>query len=173
MRRRMPVSRSAVRKAVSRFMVEPRGTAGAALVEFVILAPILIVILTFLGDIGIMAYRQIEVRQAAQAGIQYAIDNASTYLSSPTSAASAASSAVTHATPWSPPIIVASTPNPFCGCPSSSSVLLLCTGACTSSCTATCANTRGTYVTVSAQATFTSLFATSHTITSSGTVRIQ
>ena len=164
--RRMTISKSAMRKAIRRFLVGRRGTAGAALVEFAILAPMLIVVLNYLADAGIMVYRQIEVRQAAQAGIQYAIDNSSNF------STSSASAAVTNATTWNK-VSASPAPSQFCGCPSSSSVQQLCTGACTSLCTATCANTRGTYVTVSAQATFTSLFATSHTVTSSGTVRLQ
>jgi Flp pilus assembly protein TadG len=150
-----------MRQSFRRFMIGSDGTAGAGLVEFAIIAPVMIVIFTFLGDAGYVVFRKMQVQHAAQAGAQYVVAHPSTWTSTLVSAA------VTHATSYNA-VTAAPAPSQFCGCPSSTQLQHL------NSCAASCGSTIGTYVTVSAQATYSNLFTVgSHTLTASATVRIQ
>ena len=115
-------------------------------------------------DFGMAYWEKVQVGDAARAGADYAERNGydSTKIQS----------AITNATMLSR-IQASPAPSQFCGCPNSSS------GVSTVSCTATCSDgtTAGTYVTVNAVATYTTIFAwpgvaSPMTLASSVTVRI-
>jgi Flp pilus assembly protein TadG len=132
---------SAVRQAIRRLMVGTDGTAGSALVEFTIFAPLLVMISIYMMDFGLLIWRKIEVHHAAQAGAHYALvhnyDSASIQ------------SAVTNATTFT--ISASPAPIKFYGCPSSSSPYSLTSVVQNSACSD--GSVAGTYVTVSAQST--------------------
>ena len=50
-------------------------TNGAALVEFTIFAPLLVVTSIYTMDFGLLFYNKMEVQNAAQAGVDWAIAN--------------------------------------------------------------------------------------------------
>jgi Flp pilus assembly protein TadG len=141
-----------------------RATSGALAVEFALIAPILLLIMVASVDLGMGLYTRMQVQNAAQAGVEYAIAHGF--------AATAISSAVTSATSLSG-IEAAPAPSEFCGCPTASGVT-------TATCGSTCSGGigAGTYVTVTAQATYTTvvpfpLFPDSYSFTEASTVRIQ
>ena len=136
---------------------------GSAAVEFSIAAPVLAIMFVPMIDIGMAVYQQMQVQDAAQAGAQYAMAHGWN--------SSSIQSAVTSATTLS----VSATPAPSksCGCPDGSSVSA-------ATCGSTCSDgrTAGSYVTVSAQATYTPLLpyptmGTSVTLSAQATARIQ
>src|SRR5258706_16014222 len=76
MSRKSPNSkRTALRQAIRRFMVGEEGIAGAALVEFTVLAPMLVVMSIYTMDYGLLFYYKLELQNAAQAGAQWAMAN--------------------------------------------------------------------------------------------------
>jgi len=140
------------------------GSRGVAAIEFAIIAPILVLLMVCTVDLGQGIYRKMQVQNAAQAGAQYAAVHGFT--------ASSISAAVTNATTFSG-ISASPSPTQFCGCPSV-------TGVTSASCNSTCTGgiSSGTYVTASAQATYTTilpypLLPTSFTFAAQSTVRIQ
>ena len=140
------------------------GIAGLAAIEFAILAPVLILMMICVVDLGMGIYRKMQVQNAAQAGAEYAMVHGYS--------ASSVLSAVTNATSFSG-IVASPLPNQFCGCPSN-------TGVTTISCGSTCTggSTPGTYVTVSTQGTYNTLFdypilPKSYNFTAQATVRIK
>ena len=181
MHQSFPRSRtSPLRRVVHDFMVGADGMAGVAMLEFAIFAPMLVIFIVFLLDFGFYTFRQMEVQHAAQAGAEYVITLGGfppncPGTSCPISTAVAEDSSDPH-------FAITATPAPsqFCGCPSSSGVTQLSTGACTSS--NTCSAGPGTYVTVSAQGTYTPLVppingsvffgSSSYTLSASATVRV-
>ena len=64
-----------MKQAVRRLMFGEEGIAGAALVEFTIIAPMLIIMSIYIMDFGLLFYNKIEMQNAAQAGAQWAIAN--------------------------------------------------------------------------------------------------
>jgi Flp pilus assembly protein TadG len=160
------------------FMVGANGLAGAAILEFAVVATVVIVIFVAIMDFGMLFFRQMQVQHAAQAGAQWALSYG--YSSS------AISSAVTNATSFT---AISATPAPsqFCGCPTSTGVTTVSAGACSSSPTCSGSAVGGTYVTVSAQATYNPIAvvklgaiftsnvftSSSYTLTASATVRVQ
>jgi Flp pilus assembly protein TadG len=137
---------------------------GVAAIEFAMIVPVLLFMIVGVVDLGMGIYADMQVQNAAQAGAQYAIAHGYT--------ASSISTAVTSATSFSG-ITVSSGPSKFCGCPSSSGVT-------TATCGSTCSNgtSAGTYVTVSASGTYTTmlpypLIPSSYTFVHPSTVRIQ
>jgi Flp pilus assembly protein TadG len=132
----MPVVRKLLAKAKT-------CTAGVAAIEFAIAAPILVLVMFCTTDLGLGIYRKMQVENAAQAGAEYAVLYGF--------AASSISSAVTQATSFSD-ISASPAPSQFCGCASD-------TGVTTADCSSTCTGgiAPGTYVTVSAQATYTTI----------------
>ena len=56
-------------------MVGEDGIAGAALVEFTLFAPLLVVMSIYTMDFGLLFYNKMELQNAAQAGAQWAIAN--------------------------------------------------------------------------------------------------
>lgn len=148
----------------SRLAALVRSNKGASAVEFAIIAPMLIVILVPLIDLGLGFYQQMQVEDAAQAGAQYAMAHGWN--------SDAIQSAVTNATPLG---AVSATPAPArsCGCPSGTSVSA-------ADCGSTCDDGQSarTYVTVSAQATYTTLIpyptiGNSIILTAQSSVRVQ
>src|SRR6516164_9812474 len=67
--------RTAVRQAIRRFMVGEHAIEGAALVEFTIFAPLLVIMSLYTMDFGIYFLNGLEMQNAAQAGAQWAITN--------------------------------------------------------------------------------------------------
>src|SRR5262245_21573352 len=88
------------------------GVSGAALVEFTLFAPILLATAIYAMEFVLLAYYKMEVQNASQAGIQYAIAT-NAYDSGQIS------TAVTGATKFT---AVTSTSSEFCGCPTATSV---------------------------------------------------
>lgn len=143
--------------------------SGAALVEFAVLGSLLLGLALYAMDFGLFAFNKMEVQNAAQAGAQYAIANA-TYSSSSMSSAMASATRFTAITPSS---------TQFCGCPATSGVTF-CAASCDLCNTGTCATTvQGHYVTATATANYTPLVkfgqlsASSYNITAQSTVRIR
>jgi Flp pilus assembly protein TadG len=117
---------------------------GVAAVEFALAAPILLGALVPVADLGIAFAKQQQLRQAVQAGTQYA----ATHPWNQTSPADIAS-AVTAATPLTG-VSVSPSPAQQCGCPNGSAIAA---ATCGSSCSG--GATAGYYVVVSAQLTYT------------------
>jgi Flp pilus assembly protein TadG len=137
---------------------------GTAAVEFALIGPILIAIMVPLIDLGLGYYQKMQVEDAAQAGAQYAMAHGwnSTAIGAAVSAATALSA-----------ITASPAPVQSCGCPSGSSVT-------SAACGTKCGNGQpaGTYVTVSAQAVYTTLIpypgiGSSVMLTAQSTARIQ
>src|SRR5947207_9317395 len=78
MLRRISISkrrRPAMRRAIRRFVVGADGIAGAAAAEFVIIAPLMVLMFAGLLDLGLLAFSQMQVQHAAQVGAQYVMYN--------------------------------------------------------------------------------------------------
>jgi Flp pilus assembly protein TadG len=136
---------------------------GNAAVEFSLAAPVLTIMLVPMVDIGMGVYQQMQVQDAAQAGAQYAMAHGWN--------SSSIQSAVTSATALS--VSASPAPSKSCGCPDGTSVSA-------ATCGSTCSDGRpaGSYVTVSAQATYTPLLpypamGSSVTLSAQATARIQ
>lgn len=155
-----------LRRAVCRFAADRGdGCSGIAAIEFAMVAPTLVILFICTADLSLGIYRKMQVQNAAQSGAAYAM----LYGFAPNSI----SSAVTNAT-GSSAVNASPQPSEFCGCPSASS------GVTSISCSSTCPNgsTAGTYVTVSAQATYETilpypLVPNSFTFNAQSTVRLQ
>jgi len=146
------------------FGSDPAAISGVASVELAIIAPILAVALVCTVDLGLGIYRNMQVEAAAQAGTQYVITHGFS--------ANAITTAVAGATPLT---TISATPAPaqFCGCATSG-------GIASSTCGAPCpgGSNPGTYVTVSARASYTPLlpypmFPATFVLSSQSTVRTQ
>jgi Flp pilus assembly protein TadG len=159
-------------------MVGEHGIAGAALIEFTIFAPLLVIMSIYTMDFGLLFFKKMDVQNAAQAGVDWAVANRGIY------DPSAISSAVTHATNYSAIVLdpnykaCPATPGicEQCGCPSSTGVTF------TTYSGATCpkcgTSAGGLYVTVKAQATYSSfipygLISSTNTLKATSTARIQ
>jgi Flp pilus assembly protein TadG len=139
-------------------------TSGAAAVELSIIAPLLTLMVISVADIGMGVYRKMQVEDAAQAGISYAISHGFDVNAISTAVTSATNSSAISAYP---------APVKFCGCATAS-------GVSTASCGSTCPGgaLAGTYATVSAQATFGTtlnyqVVPASYTFSTQSTVRLQ
>jgi Flp pilus assembly protein TadG len=137
---------------------------GNSTLELALAAPILLAAISPLLDLGLAFSQQVQVEMAAQAGAQYAARHGWN--------TGAISSAVTGATTLAS-LSATPAPSEACGCPNGTAVV----GA---TCGSVCSNgeTAGTYVTVSAQASYTpvlpySLLGTSTTLSAQSVVRIQ
>jgi Flp pilus assembly protein TadG len=86
----------------------PPCQSGGAAIEFVLLAPLLLIMLTGLVEVGIASYQAMQVQAAAEAGVLYAVKNGASPIAN-------VSAAVTSATGTSG---ITATPAPlaFCGC---------------------------------------------------------
>jgi Flp pilus assembly protein TadG len=158
-------------QAIRRFLVGEDGIAGSALIEFAVCAPMLVVMSIYTMDFSLAFYRQMQVQNAAQAGVDWAMANHIVN-------AAAITSAVTNAA--TPPVSV-STGYPIeqCGCPSSTGVTLTANTAPTPCPVCAGGAAGGLYVTVQTQDTWNAfisydLFSSgSRTFTASATARIQ
>ena len=139
-------------------------TAGLAAVEFALIAPLLALTMICTVDLGLGIYRNMQVQNAAQAGAEYAITHGFNASAIATATLSATALGTIQASPQ---------PAQFCGCASSGGIAAV-------SCGATCSGglQAGTYVTVSAQASYTTfipypLLPESYIFTAQSTVRMQ
>jgi Flp pilus assembly protein TadG len=164
------LSKSAIWKAVHRFIARANDESGAAMVEFTIFAPMLVAMAIYTMDYGLLSFSKMEVQNAAQAGAQYAVVN-NTYDSAKIS------TAVTGATRFT---AVTATSSQFCGCPAATAVTY-CSASCDTCSTGTCAtNVQGHYVTVTATPTTTytplirfGVVSNTYDISAKSTVRIR
>jgi Flp pilus assembly protein TadG len=141
-----------------------RAEEGIAAIEFAILGAVLCFLVVAVGDVGLGFYSDMQVQNSAQAGAQYAAVHGFN--------STAISSAVTNATSVTG-ISASPAPQQFCGCANGTTVAA-------ATCSSTCANgmTAGTYVSVSAARTYSTLisypgFPASYNQTATSTVRIQ
>ena len=141
-----------------------RNRAGNAAMELAFLASPLVLLLIGIADYGAATYAKMQVEHAAQAGAEYAIK----YGYSSTAIATAVTAATANSG-------ISATPAPAqsCGCATT-------TGVTAATCGSTCTGgaTAGNYVTVSAQATYSTIvpypgIANSFALSASTTVRIQ
>ena len=131
--------RPTLRRAFSAFA----GTEGLAGIEFALLVPVLLMLTVCTVDLGMAAYDEMQVENAAQAGSEYAAVHGYN--------ASSISNAITSATTLSG-IAAMPAPTEFCGCPSSTSIT---SATCGSTCTD--GSMAGTYVTASATAHYSTM----------------
>jgi len=177
---------TAVRQAINNFLAGRKGTAGTAVVEYALIAPMLLVMIVYVIDFGFYIFGRMQVQHAAQAGAQYAVENVASY--SQGSFVSGIESAVKYdaANPGMFNIAVPTTSPPtlFCGCPNpmpNATGVKNMTPTTPPNCpSAACTDGTGagTYVTVSAQGTYATVtpvygFSSSYTLTATATVRIQ
>ncbi|HUH84085.1 MAG TPA: TadE/TadG family type IV pilus assembly protein [Stellaceae bacterium] len=148
-----------------------RGTGGAAAVEFALLAPVLGMVLVGMVDFGLGVFVKMQVQNAAQAGAEYVIANGFN-----TSNTTPVTTAVTTASTYSG-ITASPVPSQFYACPVNNVLNTVASGATCSS-----GKTAGTYVTVSATATYNTIIPynqlglsipSSYTFTAASTVRTQ
>lgn len=147
---------------------------GMAAVEFGLAVPILLAALIPVADLGIAFSREHQLRQAVQAGAQYAANQ-------PSWDAGAIAGAVTGATSLSG-VTVSPAPYQMCGCPTvagASGNAMTTGGLVPVACGSTCGQeqTAGRYAVVSAQVSYTpilpySLLGSSTTLTAQSVVRI-
>src|SRR5262245_42622421 len=110
------MSRLMIRQAIRRFLVGEDGTAGSAVVEFTLIAPLLVVASIYTMDFGLVFHKQMQVQNAAQAAVDWAVVNHIYNHAGITAAVAAATNA-------NPAISVSSGyPIERCGCPSSTGV---------------------------------------------------
>ena len=155
------------RQRRNRFPSDPARN-GTAAIEFAVLAPLLLILLTGIVEIGMAVFQDMQVQEAAEAGALYAAKHGSSNLT-------AIALAVTNATSTSG-ITASPAPAVFCGCPTTSGITSQ-----GSNCTTVCSDTKppGTYVTVSATITRTELLTPyinlglPATFTGSSVVRVQ
>jgi Flp pilus assembly protein TadG len=139
-------------------------TSGAVAVEFGFMVPVLAFMVIAVTDIGLGVYRKMQVENAAQAGIEYAIVHGFDV--------SAISNAVTSATNSSA-ITASPSPTTFCGCATGAGIN-------TASCGTTCPGgaLAATYTTASAQATYNTIMdypflPSTYTFSKQSTARLQ
>jgi len=147
-----------------------KADSGIAAIEFAILGAVLSLIVVAIGDLGMGFYSYMEVQTSAQSGAQYAAVHGFN--------STAISTAVTSATSVSG-IAASPAPTQFCGCPSQDPMTHQWSVA-SATCGTKCIDNSavGTYVTASAQRTYTTLisypgFPASYNQTATSTVRIQ
>jgi Flp pilus assembly protein TadG len=139
---------------------------GVAAVEFALIAPLLLVLLTGVGEVGIAAHQRLQVEAAAEVGALYAARHGDGDLT-------AIGTAVVNGTGTSG-ITATPVPAKFCGCPTASDVVSQGTN-----CTTVCPDTKppGHYVTVSAAITHQTLLPYLNlaigTLTASSTIRVK
>src|SRR5262245_14526416 len=127
------------------------GTAGAALIEFTIFAPMLVGLIIGLLDFGLSLYRSSHVTNAAHARVLYAVQRGTFDASSITSAVQNAMCYPANSCGGFTSTITASpTPAKFCGCPSSSGVTQIGNGTCNGTILCADGSVPGNYVTVQA-----------------------
>jgi len=160
-----------LRQAIRAFLVGEDGNAGSALIEFTLLAPLLVIMGVYTMDFGFVFYRQMQVQNAAQAGVDWAMANH-------VFNAAGVIAAVNSATNYGGITVSTGYPIEQCGCPSSTGVTFTDNTAPTP-CPTCGGAVGGLYVTVQTQATWNSfipygLFSSpTRTLTATTTARIQ
>lgn len=116
-----------------------KAQTGVAAIEFAILAPLLVLLLIGIVEVGLASYEALQVQSAAEAGALYAAKNGWNSNGIETAVVNATGASGITATP---------APQTFCGCPQAS-------GISTTSCSATCpgGTSPGQYVEVDAALT--------------------
>jgi Flp pilus assembly protein TadG len=152
-----------------------RDRRGVSAVEFGLAAPMFLAALSPVIDLGLAFSQQIRINQAVEAGAQYASSNPYAGSSWSTGVSNAVTNAIANLT------ITPSVGSETCGCPNSTSTAIVtgsygtpptCSGSCPDG------SNPGYYVTISAQATYTSvmpysILGTSATLSSQAVVRVQ
>ena len=160
-----------LRQAIRAFLVGEDGNAGSALIEFTLLAPLLVIMGVYTMDFGFVFYRQMQVQNAAQAGVDWAMANH-------VFNAAGVIAAVNSATNYGGITVSTGYPIEQCGCPSSTGVTFTANTAPTP-CPTCGGAVGGLYVTVQTQATWNSfiqygLFSSAaSTLTAQATARLQ
>jgi len=149
-------------RGLSQLFLYEKGTAA---IEFGLIATFLSLLLLGIVDFGMSYWEKVQVGNAARAGAQYAIFNGWNSSGITTAVTSATSLASISATP---------APSQSCGCTSATTGITSAT--CGTNCTG--GGLAGTYVTVHAQASYSSIFsypglANPLTLSASMTVRMQ
>lgn len=143
-----------------------RHQAGASAVEFALVLPIIVALMIGTIDLGRMAWTKMEVQAAARAGAAYALVNATKTFDA-AKVSSAASSATTLA------VTVTPTPSKTYGCPTgtdgASGIVTVANN--TTPCPLN-STTPGSYVTVRTETTYTPIWLSPVTISSTAKVRI-
>jgi Flp pilus assembly protein TadG len=141
-----------------------KNTSGVAAIEFAVLGAVLCMMVVAVGDLGLGFYSNMQVQNSAQAGAQYAAVHGFN--------ASSISNAVTSATSVTG-ITASPAPTQYCACVSGSTMT-------TATCGTTCTGgmTAGTYVSVSAARSYSTLisypgFPATYSQAATSTVRIQ
>ena len=140
---------------------------GTAVVEMALVLPMIVGMIIGMTDLGMGAYTEMQVQNAAQAGAEYATRVGYNSVG--------ITAAVTNATSLSG-VTANPVPSQSCGCAQGTTVTLFNT---VPPCAQVCpSGTVGTYVTVNAQASFTTLFSypglsSPMTLTASSVVRIK
>ena len=154
-----------VRGAVRRWWC---ATDGAIAVEMALVAPVLAMVAVPIIDIGMGTYTQMQVQEAAQAGVQYAADHGWS---------SAGVTQAAHDATSLPAASVTVTPAQSCGCATSTGVTsATCGDSCPQGAVTTTAG--GSYVVVTVQAPYNMLvsypgLSNPMTLTASAVVRLQ
>lgn len=153
---------------------QARGRSGIAAVEFGLMAPLLLILLTGVGEIGIAAYQTMQVQAAVEAGALYAVKHPP---SSPSDsvALTAIGTAVTSGT-GTTGITANPAPTSYCGCPAATGVVSQ-----AADCATVCSldsKAPGQYVQVNASITHTTLLPylslpLPATLTASSTVKVK
>src|SRR5262245_22860576 len=160
-----------IRQAIRRFLVGDDGIAGGAIIEFTLVAPILVVMSIYTMDFGLYFYRQMQVQNAAQAGVDWAIANH-------VFNAAAISTAATNATTYTAISVSTGYPIVQCGCPSSTGVTFTASTA-PAPCPLCGGSVGGLYVTVQTEASWATFIrygwfsSATRTLTAQATARIQ
>ena len=137
---------------------------GTAAIEFAIGAPMLLILLAGLVEVGFAVYQSAQVHNAAEAGAMYATQNGWTSSGIVTAVTSATGASGMSASP---------APSNFCGCPAAGGITtVVCTGTCSDG------TTPGQYVQVNASLARTSIIPNSGLLlptnmTATSIVRIQ
>lgn len=139
--------------------------SAATAVEFSLFSPLLLFLAVGCYDLSVGIYRQMQVNDAAEAGVTYALSNGFSADGIATAIKSATSYSLVSATP---------VPTQFCGCASGSSITAA------ASCASVCSDGSqpGTYTTVNAAASYKPLFSypglpSTFNLNATATVRLQ
>lgn len=146
-----------------------RNCEGTSAIELALILPVIAAMIVPLTDLGMGAYAKMQVQNAAQAGAEYAAKNASSGFN-----ATNISTAVTNATGMGG-ISANPAPSESCACVSGTTITDTTAPPCSTGCAS---GSEGIFVTVNAQATYTTLFpypgiASPLTLNATSVVRVQ
>lgn len=153
--------RGIFRRRFGKFENDARGVAA---IEFGIMVPLLSLMVISVTDIGLAIYRKMQVENAAQAGVEYAIARGFDSNAISTAVVGATNSNAISASPG---------PIKFCGCATASGVSgMTCGGTCPGG------KLAGTYTIVSAQGSYSTIInyqivPNSYVISTQSTARLQ